>query len=55
MTKNITYFEGGHQFDTYKFKIREVVKVLVKKDGKPHKVVVFNQGSGKIMGRTSLY
>jgi hypothetical protein len=48
MIKNTTYFEGGIPHDTYKFNIRNTVKILVKKEGKPFKVVSFDKLTGRI-------
>lgn len=47
MIKNTTYFDNGSRFDTYKFKKGGMVKVLVKKDGKPHQVIRFDKITGR--------
>jgi hypothetical protein len=52
MTKAITYYEGSDRFDTYKIGIRNLVKVLVRKNFKPFKAIVFVRSSGKIVEPT---
>jgi hypothetical protein len=44
--KRTTWFETGSKFETYNIKSNGDVRVMVKKDNKPHHVFRFNQLTG---------
>lgn len=48
MTKSTSYFDNGIWHDTYKFRRDNEIKILVKSNGKPCKVIRFDKKSGVI-------
>lgn len=54
MNKCVTYYENGVKFTTHNMKIRNVVKILVKKDGVPFKTITFHKTTGRIIAPNEL-